>query len=301
MKQVIICLGLLFLIFQNKSVNAQTGSLSVSPSVAEIIIGLDKDPTTTLTFSNSSSQAVHLTLSSMDLEQKSGSGNVKLFESLSGTNPHALAEYLIISSNEISIPPKNSVSVQVGVASVDNTTLGGYYGAVIARQKHSGDNRNQEIQPGLSALILVRKVSNQSIQLSLNDLELPSKIIFQMPDEIYTRFTNKGNVHIAPHGKIAFKDVWGIERFRGFINENSSLILPGVYRDFSTKIEAIKPNMPVMQYRMTVLGLQDTPGAKFYKEHTFYYVSPIILSTVLILLVLLIGYIIFRKPKNIEV
>lgn len=141
----------------------------------------------------------------------------------------------------VTIPPKESKTLNMNVAVPAGQGAGSYYSAIVYS---SGASEGGNVGLSASGVTLVftsipGKV-NEDLQLEKlgayvrNDYRF---ITAEEPQQIAFTIKNNGNVTEAPAGSITLRDVFGRERVINEVNPNSSLALIGQSRTFVSCIK----------------------------------------------------------------
>lgn len=106
-----IVLMLLFAAISSPSLRAQQGSMSVSPSVVMLRGEVGQSTTQTLTFTNSTTQALSFEMKAQDAVVTNGK---RLFVE-AGTLPGGIASTAVFSPRVFTVPPQGSIHIDVNV------------------------------------------------------------------------------------------------------------------------------------------------------------------------------------------
>ncbi|MEO7904290.1 MAG: DUF916 domain-containing protein [Candidatus Saccharimonadales bacterium] len=112
---------------------------------------------------------------------------------------------------DVTIPANDSVTIDVVITVPRDAQAGGYFGAVRFAPAKPDDGGQVNLSPSIASLILLTVPGDtvQKLNLSNFDIQQNGNIatFFNTPNDINVsfRFENKGNVQLAPFGKISVK------------------------------------------------------------------------------------------------
>lgn len=121
---------------------------------------------------------------------------------------HSLKRY-IEPIGEITVPANESVPVEVTITVPADADAGGYFGAVRFAPAQTGSGGQVNLSASVASIILLTVPGDLEEKASLTDFEVrqngTSSAYFGNGDnlQLYTRFTNSGNVQVAPFGKVS--------------------------------------------------------------------------------------------------
>jgi hypothetical protein len=177
---------------------------------------------------------------------------------------------------------------------------GGHYGALMLElydAKSIPSNKNKiALDPIASSLLFVTKVGGDTHKLSLADVGIDHSI-FKLPSSVTLRFKNDGNTHLIPRGIVTVTDSGGKLISKGVINENSSIILPEMYRKLSVPLNKINSANHTGKYTVKVDFRFD--GYDKYRsfQSSMFLLTPsvIIISAIALTAVALCAYLLFKS------
>ena len=121
---------------------------------------------------------------------------------------HSLKRY-IEPIGEITVPANESVPVEVIITVPADADAGGYFGAVRFAPAQTGSGGQVNLSASVASIILLTVPGELEEKAELTDFEVQqngaNSAYFGSGDnlQLYTRFTNSGNVQVAPHGKVS--------------------------------------------------------------------------------------------------
>ncbi len=229
------------------SVSAQSSaSLSIVPK-KNYTIEAGKSIKDKLTIRNLDSDApLELSLRVIDFTYTDDGGTPKLLLAVDAPQTTwSLKPYLTVPTS-VTIPPKTSKTIDMGVSIPVGRGAGSYYSAIVYS---SGAPQGGNVGLNASGVTLVFASIPGEVK---EDLKLDrfgayggatkdkkADYVFMTADEplnmAYT-LKNNGNVTEAPVGSITLKDIFGRERVISDVNPNASLALIGQTRTYTTCI-----------------------------------------------------------------
>lgn len=121
---------------------------------------------------------------------------------------HSLKRY-IEPIGQVTVPAKESVPVEVKITVPADADAGGYFGAVRFAPAQTGSGGQVNLSASVASIILLTVPGDLVEKASLTDFEVrqngTSSAYFGSGEnlQLYTRFTNSGNVQVGPFGKIS--------------------------------------------------------------------------------------------------
>ena len=232
--------------------------ITVSPAFAQISIqATETEHPFNFQITNNQDYPITLSLSSTDFNALNDTGGLFFV----GSNPTAqqkkygLAKWMSIPAPTVTIPAKQTAKLTAFILNQAILTPGGHYGAImlsIAGNAASLASQNKiSVQPVASLLLFVNKIGGDIHKLTLNSISI-KRTFFGLPSSATLRFYNEGNTHLVPRGVITVTNSQGKLVSRGTINENSDIILPGLYRFYDVPLGKISGVSIMGRYTMDV-------------------------------------------------
>ncbi len=216
--------------------------LSVTPMFQEVVINDEREAQAEVTLTNTTQAITPFRLSVYDFGNLDESGGVAFLGAKGDLRSnYALAEWMKIDRDTVSLAPGESATIQVTIRNDDTLAPGGHYGAVVfqsAKDPERGAPNTIAINHMVAALLFVKKVGGANPKLALIEQQETSGP-FRLP-EMTLRFRNEGNVHVVPRGMLELRDPAGRLVAKGIINEATSLVLPETERLFPVKLFPVK-------------------------------------------------------------
>jgi hypothetical protein len=222
-----------------------------------------------------------------------------------GTNPTALqqkyglAKWFSLPSRTLTLAAGQSQVIQAQVLNQPDLTPGGHYGALlVAVHPDSAKTSTSKVtlHPIASSLMFVTKSGGDIHSLELSKVSDNHRLL-KLPSRIDLRFHNTGNTHVIPRGSVTVTGPGGKLISKGVINQDSNIILPEAYRQFSVPMKPINHPKSIGKYQLRVDFRFD--GLDQYREYrsSFSYVPRGIIFVLILLILMVIGLWTARRRK----
>lgn len=299
------------LLFGQPSATAQSAGgngIRISPVRTDIVINPGETSSITLNVQNTTSgdatfkAIVNDFIAGKDDEQ----GQPSLILNDDEYAPsHSLKRY-IAAIPETAIKAGESKNIKVSITMPADIAGGGYYGAVRFVPTGSGSDTNISLTASVGSLVLVKvpgdiveKLALESFDVRTSE-EAPSGSSFFVSNNnlhAVARFSNTGNVHLQPFGKITLKRNGKVLQTTEINNtEPKGNVLPESIRRFSVKLDKVGN-----WGRYTVEGNFGYGGSgQLISGKTSFIVVPLALIIAGVVLIALILFAIFGLPKAIK-
>jgi hypothetical protein len=281
-------------------------SLTVSPALFQLSLTPGESLSSSINVINNNPYAVDLYASSMNFEVKGeeGRGN---FIPLSGnaTTSYSLASWLIVPKEPIHILAEKTGVIPFTLHIPKDAEPGGHYGAILTGNQPNvkTDGNVVKISSSISTLFLV-KVNGEMIEKGgIREFSL-DKDFYQEPKVKFTlRFENKGNVHLIPRGEIAIYNMWGKERGKILVNQDSDFgnVLPMSIRKFAFEWTGESNFFEVGRYKAVAgVSFGDTTKQTDYREVYFWVIPFAPLVKILVFLFAFIAFFVWSIKRYIR-
>ena len=309
MKKSILCFYALFfaLVFQLQVnlVLAQTvqPNFSINPFYQNIDIqkGQTSVPFSVKIKNNTTSPAV-FRISVLDFGSLDESGGVA-FLGASDNLKYGLASWIVLSNDTLVLKPSEEQTVTGTIENKESLSPGGHYGAVFFKIDDgdgSIDSGKDAVtfNPSLASLLFVRKIGGETYGLNLDSFNF-AKNLFVLPDEMWLRFQNTGNVHVVPRGTVEIFDPLGRSVAKNIVNDGSGIILPESFRVFTDKFMPISPALIPGRYKVLINYRYDGQ-TDFTPVWTSFFFMPLDFIGLLVVLagIIFVGRSRLKKRKN---
>ncbi len=221
-----------------------SASLSIVPK-KNYTIEPGKSVSDKLTIRNLDSQApLILSLRLVDFSFNDDTGTPKLMLAEDAPQTTWSLKPFLTLPQTVTVPPKESKTVDMGVSIPEGQGAGSYYSAIVYS---SGASEGGNVGLSASGVTLVFAsvpgTVNENLQLEKFGAYFPSangkeayytKVTVDQPQLIAYTLKNNGNVTESPVGSITVKNMFGKEQVIEDVNPNGSLALIGQSRTFTS-------------------------------------------------------------------
>lgn len=142
----------------------------------------------------------------------------------------------VLSGKEITIPPGQVGEIRFAIQAPKDASPGGHYGAILIGQGAGSVSGNgMGISSVVSSLLFVRVTGNIVERGRIRDFSISNTHPSRPAGQFQFRFENEGNVHLQPQGDIEIKNMWGQDRGKILINQETDFgnVLPNSVRKFA--------------------------------------------------------------------
>ncbi len=147
-------------------------------------------------------------------------------------NPYRMTDWINITTEPITLRPKEQVDVPFTITVPKNASVGGHYAAIFFRAVVSPNEANIGSIPRVGALIIFNVNGKSTRGGEISHFSV-SKFIDQGPIEFQLSLKNTGTTHYEPNVEINIRSIFGP---RVKVNpEKGRLIYPGVSRNLKTE------------------------------------------------------------------
>ncbi|MEO6513789.1 MAG: DUF916 domain-containing protein [Candidatus Saccharimonadales bacterium] len=279
--------------------------MKVSPVRTDITINPGQTNTVTVNVQNVTSVPAELQVLVNDfVADKSESGQPAIILDASKYAPsHSLKRFITATIPNITLQPNEQKSVKITINVPKDAAGGGYFGAIRFAPASSTNDKNISLSASVGSLILLKVPGDIKDDLRLASLDVRKgdsvKILFTSGKNIKTaiRFENKGDIQEQPFGKIVLKQGNKILQTTEVNNTDPrGNVLPDSVRKFEVTLDKVGS---FGKYNVQGNFGYGTTGQLLSGQTTFYVVPvPIIVLAVIIVLAIL--FLIFGLPKMIR-
>jgi hypothetical protein len=271
-----------------KTTQAPSG-ITVSPAFQQVQIK-DGETQHLLEFSitNHRPTSETIQLSTADFNALSETGGLFFV----GSNPtqiqkkYGLANWLNLPNSSVTVAPSQTIKISAYVLNDPTLTGGGHYGALMlalqSDNQSSSKNNKIALHPIASSLLFATKLGGDTHKLKLSNVYF-SHNLFKQLSSVTLRFYNNGNTHLIPRGTVMLTSPGGKTISQGTINEDSSIILPEVYRQYTVPLNKVSSPVRPGNYKLNVNFRFDG-----YDQFRSYQANIFLITPAFILLILLV-------------
>jgi hypothetical protein len=215
-------------------------ALTVTPPLFQISVKPGDSWNSILKLVNSNPYDLTLYASPVNFESNNEQGYPQFIPILKGgdVGANSLAEWINLSREPVLVPSGKSVDLPFEIKIPPDAAPGSHYAAILVGTNPSTDKSGgsqMKIASFVSSLIFARVQGNVVEDGFIRQFST-GKNLYQKPEVDFTlRFENRGNVHLQPQGEIAVYNMWGKERGRIPVNQDTLFgnVLPKTVRNFS--------------------------------------------------------------------
>lgn len=271
-------------------------SLEVSPAYVDINLEKpDEVQTLPIVFTNHSKSSLTLQIFPIDFKQADDFGAIQMLTA-PGSYSYSLSSFLSLESDTVLLDPGQKKTFMVTIKNREDLSPGGHYAAVVAKVVNAGKTELPSVSPAVSSLILLRKMGGERFNLSLKDVNWPENtVVFEYSNQINLTFQNEGNIHVIPYGRIDVTDMFGRLIFKGIINTSSVAVFPESRRHIMVDMEKVEKYLPVSFNTIKVQGQDSLKKVNYSYTETFFYVNPMI---ILVLVIVVVGLVWMKVRKR---
>lgn len=277
----------------------KTPGLSISPAFQEVVFEKnDTEQSIFFELENNTDQTLEFRFEAIPYT------TVDYVGSLSFLNPTlneavGTVSFVTFDVDRVMIEAKSKKKIDVHVQNRPNLSPGGHYIAIVSRLV-SEEDAQQKIIPAVGSLLMIHKKDGEQVNLSLRSVENAAKgVVFHLADTVELSFENQGNIHVTPRGTITVTDLFNRVVQQGTINENSSLVLPGMRRIIGVKMATSRRVVPISFLTLDVKGTVQGHESGFTHQSSYFYIAPWILVVGTLLIICLpLSFLFLKKRKH---
>lgn len=197
--------------FAQASTNNNANTLKVSPVRSDVQIAKGQSKGVPITVTNLTSSPITITPIENDFTAGDENGTPAIILDANTYAPtHSLKRFMTPLGN-VTIPAKGSKTIEVVITVPATAQAGGYFGAVRFAPASPDGSGQVNLSGSVASLILLTVPGPTVEQLNLTNFDIQqdgkSGTDFRTPNGLKAafRFENKGNIQLAPFGKISVK------------------------------------------------------------------------------------------------
>ena len=288
MKRVLV-ISTLCCLFILKTTGAQANEakqgITVDPAFIEIDLEEDEqEETFEFGFQNNNKESVIIELFTLNFRHKDETGLVQFIGDDTTSYEYSLVSYISVPVDSIRVAPGEKEVVPVTVKNRLDLSPGGHYAGIIGRITSDKDTaQNTKVRPSVASLILLRKRGGEQFNLSLKEVDWPSRIVhFFYTDKISLMFQNEGNIHLVPRGTVEIRDILGRVIYKGVINTSSFYVLPSSKRRLTITMNKTLRALPISIDTLTVKGNDSLKKTRFTFQDSYIHIHPIVIFILIV-------------------
>lgn len=281
--------------------HAQTlpkNTITVVPSIVNLDLH-KASPDVTLYYTNTTKSVVELALSARDFSGLSDNGQLAILDPEKAKSyQYRLSSWIQFDTNTITLNPGEKKTVHVTIEK-EQLPVGGHYGAIFAQVVLKAVRKPLKLQPIIASLVFVRSTSEFNREEAKVVTANPDTTFPYFPQNFLIRLHNTGNIQLVPYGLIQITDISGKLVAKGILNEGSLFLLPESLRTFTVPIRPVQSFLWPGMYHLTFQMHYGTSKKVVTTTQTFFSQGSLDLVKIGgVILILLIGFGIYRKIKN---
>lgn len=278
----------------------QVQGLVISPFTFEEHIQKGQTIERLIRVTNTTDDAVRLAVSVRDFIPVGTSGQARFLPAKDEADPHfSIVDWITITRQpEFVLQPQETTTLEFNITpptDADETT---HYGGIVftfTDRQNTTNSAGSTVLQSIGATIIAKlgKANGNGAITSFTT----SKHFYTTPTASFqTNFTNSGDVHLTPKGKIEIKNWFGHLTGLGYINPNGQIVLPKTERLFTSSYK--KPFM-FGKYTAEAIVWFGEPKLESRKVATFWVlpVKPMIAFLCISLCIIIFGTLGLRRYK----
>jgi len=280
-------------------------SVTVTPPLFQLTIGPGESWTSALKIVNNNTYDVTYYAQVVDMQANGENGQSKFVPIIGPPDPalaaSELARWMTISAAPITVKAGKTMDLPFTVKIPFNAEPGGHYAAIlVGTQPLAGSSTGTQLKVSsyVSSLLFAR-VKGDVIETGRIREFVSDQGLYQTPNANFTlRFENTGNTHLKPEGNVTIYNMWGKERGKVLINQDSNFgnVLPKSIRRFQFSWEGEQSVFDIGRYSATVTLTFGQDEKKNISATTYFWVVPIVpvamtLGTLVLFLLVLAWFI----------
>lgn len=283
-------------------------SVTVTPPLFQLTISPGESWSSALRIVNNNSYDVTYYAQLMDMQASGEEGRSKFIPIVNDPNDlsgqsYALAHWIHIGHDPILVRAGSTQDVPFSVQIPTTAEPGGHYAAILVGTEPSGLHATGtllKVSSYVSSLLFVR-IKGDLVENGRIREFLTSQQLYQTPKANFTlRFENLGNTHVRPQGDITIYNMWGKERGKVLVNQDSDSnfgnVLPKSIRRFQFSWEGSNDPFDIGLYSAVVTLAYGDNGKQNVTGKTYFWVVPVVpvvigLGSVILFFLLLVWFI----------
>jgi len=187
---------------------------------------------------NSYDLILYASLMNFTSEGEEGQGKLAPFVAGAENVNDSLASWFSITRDPIVVPAQKSVDIPFLVHVPVDAPPGGYYVAILVGTAPldgmRGGGSLLKVSSAITSLVFARVQGEVEESGGIREFFSSDSFVQNPETSFVLRFENTGNVHLQPQGEIIIYNMWGKERGKIFVNQNSEYgnVMPGSVRKF---------------------------------------------------------------------
>jgi len=307
LRQILASSLFLLSLFSFASITSADNGLSVTvtPPLFQLTIGPGENFTSVLKIVNNNAYDVTYYAQVVDMQANGEAGQSKFIPIIGPPDPalatSELARWMKIPSTPVIVKAGKTADIPFTVTIPSNAEPGGHYAAIlVGTQPLAGTTTGTQLKVSsyVSSLLFVR-VKGDVIETGRIRDFTPDQSLYQTPKANFVlRFENTGNTHLQPQGDVTIYNMWGKERGKVLINQDSNFgnVLPKTIRRFEFSWEGEQSVFDIGRYSAIVTLTFGQDEKKNISATAYFWVVPVVpvaitLGTFIVFILLLAWFI----------
>lgn len=255
-------------------------SLTITPPLFQITQSPGTDWNSMLRIVNANPYDLVVSASATDFHPDGETGNAVLEETppADPTDTHRMSGWIKLPDGAITIQRGKTADIPFTIHVPINADPGGHYAAILVGtapgNKPGGSGTS--ISSKVTSLIFFRVPGEVIEEGDIRDFFATERMVATPDTSFSLRFENKGNVHLLPQGEIVITNMWGKERGKIVINEQTTFgnVLPHSTRKFAFDWHGESNPFEVGRYSAVATLVYGDEGRKTVYRTTYFWVVP---------------------------
>ncbi len=273
--------------FQPKIVLAQAAgkmSFTVIPPFFQLPLNPGESWNSTIKVVNSNNFDLDLYANLMNFKA-TGEDGQGTFVPITGqdeaVNQNSLAQWVTITKDPVHAGKESRVEIPFSVHIPKNAPPGGHYAAILIGtkppQKQAVSGPTVQIATYISTLLFIRVSGDVVEKGDIREFSSDRTFYQNSKASFSLRFENTGNVHLQPQGDITIYNMWGKERGRIEINQNTEFgyVLPKTLRNFKFTWNGEDSLFEIGRYKAVATLTYGLDSRKNVFSTTYFWIVPV--------------------------
>lgn len=194
------------------------------------------------------------------------------------TQGKTLAEWIKLPPTGITISRQETRTISFNVNVPNDAAPGGHYAAILIGTKPPVTTGSSEVQTAqfVTTLFFLRVDGDIDERGTIREFTTTKNLIPRPEAEFLLRFENEGNVHLQPQGDITIYNMWGEERGRIPINQQTHFgnVLPKSIRQFTFSWNGEYSLLDIGRYKAIATLGYGQQAKNFVTSTTYFWIIP---------------------------
>ncbi|MFH1193664.1 MAG: hypothetical protein V1661_01575 [bacterium] len=256
-------------------------SLTITPPFFQLTIGPGEFWASNIKITNSNPYDLTLYASVMNFKAEGEGGQGQFFpvaENEAGKG--SLARWVEVTKEPILVPKGQSIEMPFSVRIPADAEPGGYYAAIlIGTQPGQYESKGPVVKVAsmVSSLLFVRIKGAVREDGFIREF-IAEKSFYQKPQvDFKLRFENIGNVHLKPQGEVVIYNMWGKEKGKISLNQDSEFgnVLPQTTREFNFSWDGEEGLFEIGRYKALAVLTFGQEAKQNVSYITYFWIIPV--------------------------